>query len=139
LVRILARRLEPYREPILVEQKTDVLQSARILALVNFALADGYLAGFGAKYHFRFWRPYTAVRKADSDGNDSTKADPTWLPLTAPAFFTPPVPIQRPTVCGLKGAACAGQASWPAIVYLHCSQFNVIQHDVNQEQMPMVR
>jgi len=89
---------------ILVQQRTDVWRSARILALVNFALADGYIAGFDAKYHFRFWRPYTAIRKANADGNDSTRADPNWLPLQAPAFFIPPVP-DYPSTHSVLGAA----------------------------------
>jgi len=32
-------------------------------------------------YHFRFWRPYTAIRRADADGNPATEPDPDWLPL----------------------------------------------------------
>lgn len=91
---------------ILVRQRADVWRSARILALVNFALADGYIAGFDAKYHFRFWRPYTAIRKADSDGNHSTRADPNWMPLQAPAFFIPPVP-DYPSTHSVLGAAAA--------------------------------
>jgi hypothetical protein len=89
---------------ILVQERADVWRSARILALVNFALADGYIAGFEAKYRFRFWRPYTAIRKADSDGNDQTRADPTWLPLSGPTFFTPPVP-DYPSTHTVLGAA----------------------------------
>ena len=91
---------------MLVQQGADVWQSARILALVNFALADGFIAGFDAKYHFRFWRPYTAVRKADADGNDATHADPNWLPLEAPEFFIPPVP-DYPSTHSVLGAAAA--------------------------------
>lgn len=91
---------------ILVQQRADVWRSARILALVNFALADGYIAGFEAKYHFRFWRPYTAIRKADADGNDQTRADPNWMPLSAPAFFTPPVP-DYPSTHTVLGAGAA--------------------------------
>lgn len=91
---------------ILVQENADVWRSARVLALVNFALADGYIAGFEAKYHFKFWRPYTAIRKANNDGNPATTADPTWLPLQAPAFFTPPVP-DYPSTHTVLGAAAA--------------------------------
>jgi membrane-associated phospholipid phosphatase len=91
---------------ILVQERADVWQSARVLALVNFALADGYIAGFEAKYRFRFWRPYTAIRQGDADGNDSTRADANWLPLHAPAFFTPPVP-DYPSTHTVLGAAAA--------------------------------
>jgi hypothetical protein len=91
---------------ILVQEGADVWRSARILALVNFALADGYIAGFEAKYHFRFWRPYTAIRQGDSDGNDATRADPNWISLQAPAFFIPPVP-DYPSTHTVLGAAAA--------------------------------
>ena len=88
------------------QQRVDVWRAARIMALVNFALADGYIAGFQAKYRFRFWRPVTAIRRADIDGNDATTADGTWLPLEAPAFFTPPVP-DYPSTHTVLGAAAA--------------------------------
>jgi len=85
----------------------DVWRAARILALVNFALADGYIAGFDAKYHFRFWRPYTAIRKAAEDGNPFTIADNAWQPLlSTPPFFIPPVP-DYPSTHTVLGAAAA--------------------------------
>lgn len=91
---------------VIRQERADVWRAARIFALVNFALADGYIAGFEAKYHFRFWRPITAIRKAASDGNDRTTADESWLPLHAPAFFIPPVP-DYPSTHTVLGAAAA--------------------------------
>jgi hypothetical protein len=44
-------------------------------------LADGYVSVFEAKYHYRFWRPVTAIRLADIDDNPATIADPTWTPF----------------------------------------------------------
>ena len=88
------------------QQGLDVWQSARVMALVNFALADGYIAGFEAKYHFRFWRPYTAIRNAAQDGNPATTPDATWTSLHAPAFFIPPVP-DYPSTHTVLGAAAA--------------------------------
>ena len=70
------------------QQRLDNWQAARVLALMNFALADGYIAGFEAKYHFRFWRPETAIRAAATDGNRATEPDPEWKPFQ----ITPPVP-----------------------------------------------
>jgi hypothetical protein len=52
-------------------------------------MADGYIASANTKYHYRYWRPETAVQLADEDDNPYTSGDPTWLPLAAP---TPPVP-----------------------------------------------
>jgi len=70
------------------ERRLDNWAAARVFALVNFALADGYIAGFEGKYRFRFWRPETAIRGAATDGNRLTEADPTWKPFQV----TPPVP-----------------------------------------------
>jgi hypothetical protein len=91
---------------IVMQKQLDVWRSARIMALVNFALADGYIAGFDAKYQYRFWRPVTAIRKAATDGNPETHPDETWLPLHAPEFFTPPVP-DYPSTHTVLGAAVA--------------------------------
>ncbi|HWZ01643.1 MAG TPA: hypothetical protein VNX17_11200 [Edaphobacter sp.] len=55
--------------------------TARLLALVNLAMADGYIAGWETKYDFNFWRPVTAIRAGDTDGNDATIADPSWSSL----------------------------------------------------------
>jgi membrane-associated phospholipid phosphatase len=55
-------------------------QSARLFALLNLTFADGVIAFYDAKYTFDFWRPVTAIRAADTDGNPDTAADPNWLP-----------------------------------------------------------
>ena len=67
----------------------DAWQNARLFALLNMGLADGYIASANTKYHYRYWRPETAVQLADADGNPYTSGDPDWVPLAAP---TPPVP-----------------------------------------------
>jgi hypothetical protein len=56
-------------------------QNARLFALVEMAVADSYIAVFDAKYTFNFWRPITAIRNGDEDGNDATDRDPAWEPL----------------------------------------------------------
>jgi hypothetical protein len=55
--------------------------SARFLAMVYTAAADANIAGFEAKYYYRYWRPRTAIRQAATDGNPDTDADPGWIPL----------------------------------------------------------
>jgi hypothetical protein len=67
----------------------DLWENARLLGLLNAGLADGYIASFSTKYHYNYWRPQTAIRLADTDGNAYTVADPTWTALAAP---TPPIP-----------------------------------------------
>jgi hypothetical protein len=66
----------------------DLWESARLFALLNMGLADGYIASVAAKYDYNFWRPETAIRLADDDGNPWTVGDPDWEPLDP----TPPFP-----------------------------------------------
>lgn len=88
-------------------------EAARVLALLNFAMTDGFIACWEAKYRFRSWRPITAIRRAAEDGNDATEPDPKWLPLlwTPPevqplAFFIPPIP-EYPSAAAVTSAAAA--------------------------------
>jgi PAP2 superfamily len=59
----------------------DLWEKARLFGLLNLASADGYIADFQNKYAYRFWRPITAIRAAESDGNPDTIADPEWESL----------------------------------------------------------
>jgi hypothetical protein len=56
----------------------DARDSARVLALMNMAMADAYITGFKIRYVYDLWRPVTAIREGDNDGNDATAGDPTW-------------------------------------------------------------
>ncbi len=87
---------------------TDAVGTARLLALLNLAMADGGISCWESKYFYKYWRPVTGIREADGgvdspsgldDGNPLTAGDPTYLPLCAPASnqnggvnFTPPFP-----------------------------------------------
>jgi hypothetical protein len=64
-----------------VQRGLDLWDNARLFGLLNLASADGYIADFQNKYAYRFWRPITAIRAADSDGNPDTIADPAWESL----------------------------------------------------------
>jgi hypothetical protein len=59
----------------------DATRNARFYAAVAQAMDDGLIAVFEAKYHYNFWRPVTAIRNGDIDGNDSTERDPAWVPF----------------------------------------------------------
>jgi hypothetical protein len=52
-------------------------------AALNLSLADSAIAFYDAKYAYRLWRPISAIRQADRDGNDATVADPSWTPLAS--------------------------------------------------------
>jgi hypothetical protein len=71
-----------------IQHGLDLWQNARLFGLLNFASADGYIADFETKYFYKFWRPISAIRAADSDGNPDTLADPMWNSLRV----TPPAP-----------------------------------------------
>lgn len=64
------------------------VDTARLFALANIATHDGFMTSFTGKFLYGFWRPVTAIRQADTDGNEATVADPAWTPL----LVTPPYP-----------------------------------------------
>lgn len=86
---------------VVASQHLNMLEAARLLALVDMAMADAYIAGWDAKFHYNFWRPYTAIRNADSDGNNATISDANWEPLEP----TPPVHDYPSTHSALGNAA----------------------------------
>jgi hypothetical protein len=85
---------------------SDVVELARLLALVNVAMSDAGIACWESKYYYQVWRPVTGIRESDpgtgptgrGDGNARTIGDPAFSPLGAPASnlqgpnFTPPFP-----------------------------------------------
>ena len=97
---------------------TDALELARLLALVNVAMADAGIAVWESKYYYQYWRPVTGIREADEhtdptglgDGNPATTGDTTYSPLGAPASnlmgpnFTPPFPAYPSGHAGFGGA-----------------------------------
>jgi hypothetical protein len=100
------------------QMRTDGIELARLLALVNVAMADAGMAIWESKFHYNFWRPIAGIRESDpgtgptgaGDGNAATIGDPTWTPLGAPASnlegpnFTPPFPSYPSGHAGFGGA-----------------------------------
>jgi len=80
----------------------DALATARLLALTNTAMADGWIACWDAKYHYGFWRPVTAIQQGDTDGRSDTVGDPDWLP-----FRTTPNHPEYPGAHACVSAAAA--------------------------------
>lgn len=66
---------------VAAKRKLGLLDTARLFAMANMIGTDALIATFDAKYTHNFWRPVTAIRRADEDGNNDTVADPTWMPL----------------------------------------------------------
>jgi hypothetical protein len=100
------------------QMRSDLVALARLLALVNVAMADAGIAIWESKYRYAFWRPVTGIRESDQgagpmglgDGNAATIGDPTFTPLGAPASnldgpnFTPPFPAYPSGHAGFGGA-----------------------------------
>jgi PAP2 superfamily len=84
------------------QQGSDPWQNARLFGLLNFAMADGFIAGFDAKYFYNFWRPVTAIRDGATDDNPATVADPAWA-----AFLITPAAPDYPSTHSVLGAAAA--------------------------------
>jgi hypothetical protein len=79
---------DPVATSLGAERHFNLSENARLLALLNIALADGVIGCWDAKYNYDFWRPITAIRMADTDQNAATMQDLNWTPLIA----TPPFP-----------------------------------------------
>jgi hypothetical protein len=68
-------------------QRATLSANARMLALLNMAISDGLVTVMETKYHYRFWRPETAVQMGERDGNRKTKANPAFTPFIATPCF----------------------------------------------------
>jgi PAP2 superfamily len=64
---------------------TNLERTASLFAVLNLSFADSAIAFYDAKYHYQLWRPITAIRLADTDGNPATVGDPTWTPFAVTA------------------------------------------------------
>ena len=91
---------------VVASKNLNMLEAARLFALVDMAIADAYIAGWDSKFHYNFWRPYTAIRNAANDGNNATTGDATW----EPAEPTPPVQDYPSTHSALGNAAAESTA-----------------------------
>jgi hypothetical protein len=69
-----------YRD-VAVQHSMDLVDTVHLMAMGSLTTADAGIACFDSKYNYLAWRPYSAIRNADLDGNPATTADPTWLPL----------------------------------------------------------
>ena len=90
------------------ERNTTLAESARLFALLNMSLADAGIYCWIIKFNYGFWRPITAIHRADEDGNSDTDADPNWDSL----IETPPFPAYTSGHSTFSGAAAAALASF---------------------------
>ena len=77
-----------------------LVENARLFALLNMGTANTFITDWDAKFTYNFWRPVTAIRNGDIDGNDATERDPGWAPLNATPMH-PEYPSQASISAGL--------------------------------------
>jgi hypothetical protein len=86
----------------------DVTDNARLFALAAMAMDDALIAVFDAKYAYNLWRPVTAIRNGDLDGNSATERDPGWTPFIATPMH-PEYPCAHCIVAASLGAVLEGE------------------------------
>jgi len=84
---------------LVTEEDLDLWDAARLFALLEAAIFDGYVDVFENKFHYNHWRPYTAIRWADHDGNPRTDADPDWTNTHRHTYAFPSYPSAHGTAC----------------------------------------
>src|SRR5205807_458306 len=95
-------------QEVAVRQGNSLVQNARLFALLNLTEADAAIAVWDTKYTYNFWRPVTAIRAADADGNPDTAADAGWTPF----LVTPNHPSYNSGHSGVSSGAAAVLAAF---------------------------
>lgn len=85
------------------QQALSLVENARMFAMLYLSAADALITVWEGKAHWSFWRPVTAIRAADTDGNPSTLKDEGWTPLIP----TPPYPEEPSGHTGLSSSIVA--------------------------------
>jgi len=127
------------------EQRRSLSENARALALVNMAISDSLVATFLNKYHYNFWRPETAIRAGDTDGNRKTDPDPNYVPFIVTPCF-PSYPSNHGSAANAAAAVMrrlygeAGHSmtlSNPAVptIVLQYTSFRQITNDISDARV----
>jgi hypothetical protein len=95
----------PLTRQLVSAKQMSVVESARFMALTAIAINDAIIAVLDAKYHYNFWRPITAIRNGDLDGNSATERDATWQPIA-----NTPMHPEYPCSHCIQSGAVAGVA-----------------------------
>jgi hypothetical protein len=105
-------------QTVAVAHHSGLSQNARTFGALNVTFADSVIAFYDAKYAYHVWRPVTAIRAADADGNPDTAGDPNWTPLSATA--------PDPSYPGAHGTISAAGADVLAAAYGNDVAFSAI-------------
>ena len=127
----------PFARQLVTARQMSVVDSARFMALVAVGLNDALIAVLDAKYHHNFWRPITAIRNADIDGNPATEREATWQPIDNTPLH-PEYPCAQctlsGTLAGIVGAAL-GSADIPEVAISSTSAPGVIHRWTNTKAL----
>jgi len=128
---------QPFLRQLVTAKQMNVADSARFMALVVVGLNDAIIAVLDAKYHYNFWRPITAIRNGDIDGNPATDRDATWQPI-GPTPMHPEYPcshcIQSGAVAGVVRAVL-GTEDFPEVELTNPALPGVVHHFTNATGM----
>jgi hypothetical protein len=123
----------PFARQLVNAKQMDVIDSARFMALIAIGINDAIISVLDAKYHYNFWRPITAIRNGDIDGNPATDREATWQPI-ANTPMHPEYPcshcIQSGTVTGIVKAVL-GTEEIPEIAMTSPTAPGVTRHWTN--------
>jgi hypothetical protein len=84
---------------LVTTDRLELRRAARLFALLNVSIFDGYVSVFDSKFFYNHWRPYTAIHWADKDGNPATALDAQWDNLHKHTYAFPSYPSAHGTVC----------------------------------------
>ena len=92
---------------LIAKENLPLQEAVRLLALLNMAIFDAYVSSFDNKFHYNHWRPYTAIRWADNDGNPDTEPEATWTNTHRHTYAFPSYPSAHGTACAAAMTAFA--------------------------------
>lgn len=92
---------------LVAERDIDLVDAARLFALLEMSVFDAYVNVFDNKFHYNHWRPYTAIRWAANDGNPDTEPDPEWNNLHRHTYAFPSYPSAHGTACAAAATVLA--------------------------------
>jgi len=124
---------QPFLRQLVAAKQMDVADSARFMALAVVGLNDAIIAVLDAKYHYNFWRPITAIRNGDIDGNSATDLDATWQPI-GPTPMHPEYPCSHCIQCGVVSGvvkAVLGTEDFPEVALTNPALPGVVHHFAN--------
>ena len=81
------------------QEQLGLPRASRLFAMLNMSIFDAYVSVFNNKFHYNHWRPYTAIRWAENDGNPATEAEPDWTNTHQHTYAFPSYPSAHGTAC----------------------------------------